>query len=505
MQRGFQVVAISALVAGATLAIRADVTPPTQAAEIQLQLGNLFFSEGRFPESLDAYQHALRTDDASRLREARSGVIQSALRLAEYDTARVQAEALLKSSPHNAEAVSLYGDSLWASGLFEQAEAKYKDALSMVPELARGRHGLARSLLARSQVDAAMNEAQAALLLAPRDLEIHHTVGAIYERMHKFEEAAVAYGNYVNLLPNKDTSDKAAWSRAEIGFLRSFGQRIPFEMDPAAETMLYTVPFKLVNDKIVVRAKINNRGEQDFIVDTGSESTVITDTTAQRIGVAPVTYTLSAGVGEVGLRGLQLARLDSLTLGSLKLRNVPCIIKNPPLRNLPIRERESLSPLALGFSMMIDYKEHTLTLGKHLPQEPRDVELPLTLYRLATVRGTIGADHQVSFVVDTGGEVISISQATATSLHRPAQERRIALKVYGTSGWDRDAFLLLPGVDLAFDAIRYKSLPVVVLNLTAPSALLGFQLGGTIGHKFLSRYRVGIDLERSVLRLKATG
>ena len=44
MQRGFQVVAISALVAGATLAIRADVTPPTQAAEIQLQLGNLFFS-----------------------------------------------------------------------------------------------------------------------------------------------------------------------------------------------------------------------------------------------------------------------------------------------------------------------------------------------------------------------------------------------------------------------------------------------------------------------------
>jgi len=44
-----------------------------------------------------------------------------------------------------------------------------------------------------------------------------------------------------------------------------------------------------------------------------------------------------------------------------------------------------------------------------------------------------------------------------------------------------------------------------VLNLTAPSALLGFQLGGTIGHKFLSKYRVGIDLERSVLRLKATG
>ena len=42
-----------------------------------------------------------------------------------------------------------------------------------------------------------------------------------------------------------------------------------------------------------------------------------------------------------------------------------------------------------------------------------------------------------------------------------------------------------------------------MLNLNAPSALLGFQLGGIVGHKFLSNYRVGIDLEHSVLRLKA--
>ena len=39
--------------------------------------------------------------------------------------------------------------------------------------------------------------------------------------------------------------------------------------------------------------------------------------------------------------------------------------------------------------------------------------------------------------------------------------------------------------------------------MRAPSALVGFQLGGIVGHRFLSRYRVGIDLEKSVLRLKA--
>ena len=43
---------------------------------------------------------------------------------------------------------------------------------------------------------------------------------------------------------------------------------------------------------------------------------------------------------------------------------------------------------------------------------------------------------------------------------------------------------------------------VVVLNLDTPSALLGFQVGGIVGHKFLSGYRTVIDLDRSLLRLK---
>src|SRR5438105_15500399 len=98
-------------------------------------------------------------------------------------------------------------------------------------------------------------------------------------------------------------------------------------------------------------------------------------------------------------------------------------------------ESESFSPLALGFSMTIDYKKHELTIGRHLPPEPKDFELPLRLYRLATVRGVVDRNFQANFVIDTGGEVISISQATATELGRRDGGRKIALKVYGTAGW----------------------------------------------------------------------
>jgi tetratricopeptide (TPR) repeat protein len=501
MQSAFRVAAASAILAAASLVIRADVTPPSQTSEIQLQLGDLLFSEGKYLDSLDAYRNALNTAPWDAARRPRMGVIASALRVAEFELARTEGEKLYRADPKRPDSMTLYGDALWSMGLFQEAEDQYHDALAAAPELARGHHGMAKSLAARSRLNEAMNEAQVALRLSPRDLEIHHTVGTIYERQHRYEEAAAAFSNYVNLLPNKDHSEKADWSRQEIRFLRSFGQRVPFESDPGTDDRLYTVDFRLVNEKVVVRAKVNDASAQDFVVDTGSENTVITRSTAQRLGIMPVTYTLSAGVGRVGLRGLQLARMDSLELGSLKLRNVPCLIKNPPLRDIPSKETEGLSPLALGYSMVIDYKTHKLTFGKHLPDEPKDFELPLRLHRLATVRGTVDHDHLANFVIDTGGEVISISSATATALGKPDTGRKIALKVYGTSGWDPDAFLM-PGVDLAFDMISYKNFPVVVLNLNAPSALLGFQLGGIVGHKFLSKYRVGIDLERSVLRLK---
>jgi tetratricopeptide (TPR) repeat protein len=488
-------------VAAASFVLHAQVAPSSQSVEIQLQLGNEFLNEGRYQDSLDAYKRALAAAGPDQVRTARAGVIASALRVAEFDLARSEAEKLVAASPTSPEAIALHADALWTSGLFEESEARYKDALALQPNLARGHHGLARAYAAQSRLDDAMTEAQAALRMAPRDLEIHHTVGAIYERMHKYEEAAGAYSNYVNLLPNKDHSEKADWSRSEIKFLRSFGQRVPFEMDPGTGDETYTIDFRTVNEKVIVRAKVNDGSFQDFVVDTGAENTVLSRPTAQRLGVTPITYTLSAGVGDVGLRGLQLARINSLELGTLKLRNVPCLIKDPPLRDIPTREMEALSPLALGFSMIIDYKTKKITFGKHLPQEKGDYEMPLRLHRLVTVRGTVDHSHTANFVVDTGGEVISISRATAVAIGKDEPPRKIQLKVYGSSGWDRDAFLL-PGVNLEFSDIRYTNFPVVVLNLETPSALLGFQVGGIVGHKFLSKYRVGIDLEHSVLRLK---
>ncbi len=472
----------------------------SDAVEIELQMGNLLYSDGRYIEAFDTFERVGTCEDLRMRRQALMGSVRSALKLADFTHANADAEALVKIAPQDGEAIALHGDSLWALGLFEEAEQRFGDALAIQPDLSRALHGQARSLASRARLDEALARGQAALRLAPGDAEIHHTVGAIYERMHRYEDAAKAFGGYVNLLPNRDRSSKAAWSRAEIRFLKAFGRKKPIGIDDRDHATLHTVPFKIVDEKIIIKARVNGRPAMDFVLDTGAERTVITRDTAARLNIEAIANTLTAGVGGMGLRGLQLARLDTLEIGDLRINNVPTMVKNPPLRGMPSGEAESFSPLSVGLSMVIDYERQQLIIGREIPVEPVDVELPLHFHRLATVRGQVEGGP-ANFIVDTGGQVISISTETARAI-APEGTPRIPLKVYGTSGWDRDAFLM-PSVDLAFHEIEFRNIPVVVLNLRAPSVLLGFRLGGIVGHKFLSRYRVSIDLDRSVVGLKA--
>src|SRR5262245_14682936 len=126
MYTAFRVATVSVFVAAASFVLRADGTASSQASEIQLQLGDLLFGEGRYLDSLEAYRNALKTAPSDSVRRPRVGVIASALRVAEFDLARQEAEKLYQADPKGPDVLALYGDALWASGLFQEAENNYK-------------------------------------------------------------------------------------------------------------------------------------------------------------------------------------------------------------------------------------------------------------------------------------------------------------------------------------------------------------------------------------------
>jgi predicted aspartyl protease/Flp pilus assembly protein TadD len=489
---GIAVVVMSVMLHAQFQGIAEDADP----VEAQLESADRLFVEGQFRQALDVYQRAEALAEGFLKVRANAGVARSALRIAEFRLAHVHALAAHEASPRDSTLLALYGDSLHSVGLFQEAEQRFRDAVEIDREQSRARHGLARALAGRMQLDEAMAEAEAALALAPEDPEINFLLGSLYERKRQYPEAVKFFSNYIEGLPQKDMSPMAVWARSEIAFLRSFGKRVSTRMRPGAESKRHTVPFRLVKGKVVVKGRLNGR-PVEMIVDTGAEHTVISDRTARDVGLRPVVWSLSAGVGEHGFRGLQVGRLDALQIGSLKVENVRCLVKRPALRGLPAPEPESFSPLSLGLSVVIDYGRRQLSLGP-IEEAKGGIELPMHFNRLATVRGMVN-DEPAAFVVDTGGEIVSVSSAAAVGVPEPVG-RRINVKVYGLSGWDTSAYLLR-GVRLGFGDIMLDKQSFVVLDLEAPSILLGYELGGILGHKLLGRHRVEMDLERSLLRL----
>jgi tetratricopeptide (TPR) repeat protein len=494
------IVAVSVVAAWTFVGTAQQASTPAEF----LQAGDVLMAGSQYGDALRAYRHARETDDADVRVRAGAGVVRSLLRLGLFKDGAREGAAIAARDPQNAAAISIHGDALWAFGLFHEAEDRYAAALKLNPPDPGGLHGRGRSEAAQHQFDQGLADVNRAISLDPAEPMYRYTLAAIYEQTRQFSAASSALEKYVELLPKRDDSDLAQWARTQSKFLATFKGKKPFDIVSKAES--YTMPFHIANGRMLVTGRVNGGTAIEFAVDTGADQAVLTTGVASQNHVQAFAALQSAGVGDlgVGYRSLEIARMDDLEIGALHVRNVPCLIKDPPLRGLPVGEGEGFSPLVLGLSVSIDYEHQTLTMARELPaQEPGDLHLPLRVQRLAVVEGVINGSSPAAFVVDTGGEAMSLGRTTAAQLDVNPDVRRVPVRVYGTSGWDNAAFLL-PFVAIEFaKGATFDQASLVVLNLDAPSALLGFNIGGIIGHQFLGRYKVAIDLPRHEVRLQA--
>ena len=494
-------IGLIALIAAAACTLAVSAQQPAMPAADLLQAGDVLMAGSHYGDALRVYRRARETDDAALRVRAGAGVVKSLLRLGLFkDGAREGADVAARD-PQNPAAVSIHADSLWAYGLFFDAEDRYAEALTINPQDPGALHGRGRSLAAQRRFDEAMADVTRAISLNPTEPAYQYTLASIYEQTHHFMEASAALQRYIELLPKRDDTDLVKWAKTQAKFLATFKNKAPLEIVSKAES--YTMPFRVFEGRVLVTGRVNGGSAIEFAVDTGADQAVLTTGVASRNHVQAFAALQSAGIGDLGIgyRSLQIARMDDLEIGALHVRNVPCLIKDPPLKGLPGREGEGFSPLVLGMSVRLDYEHHTLTMARELADEPADYRLPLRIQRLAVVRGLVNGSA-ASFVVDTGGEAMSLSRAVAALLPVDPEVRRVPVRVFGSSGWDQAAFLL-PFIDIEFaKGAEFQQASVVVLNLDAPSALLGFNIGGIVGHQFLGRYKVSIDLPRHEMRLQ---
>ena len=373
---------------------------------------------------------------------------QALLRVGMFGAARLEGASVAAADPQQAGAQAIDGDAFWSSGLFPEADARYAAALALAPENARALHGRARSLASRQRPEEALADLRRAIALDRADPIFHYTLGMVYEQLRRYPEAAAAFTAYAKRIVGRNDAEMAAAARSRADFLRSFGSRLPFQI--ASADQVYTMPFEIVDGHATVQGRINGT-PLALVVDTGTEHAVISPQMARLANVSSQATLDTAGVGDfgVGIRGMQIGRIDKLEIGSLRVNNVTCLIASPSLSEMPAAETEAFSPLALGLSMAIDYSTHTLTLARQLPAATYDTTLQLRLSRLPMVRGLVSGTASASFVLDTGSQATSLGQSLVAELPSDPAVRRVPARVYGRGGWDSTAFLM-PYVDLEF-------------------------------------------------------
>ena len=465
-----------------------------------MKTGDSHLQHRRYNDALEAYRRARQTENTELRVQAGVGATRSLLRAGRYAEAAKFATEVAERDPDNAATIASQGDVLWASGLFTEAEDRYSIALERDPALPAALHGRGRSLAAQGQLTEAQAEVASAAAAAPADPLYWMTLGTIYERQWRYPDAVQSYRKSLALLPSRSWDDAARRTRDRSDFLNSFG--VNSTRATAGGDDVHEVPIKVKNGRVLVTAKLSGWRSTDFELDTGADAMVLTPSVARGIGIRPTNLVQTAGVGTIfgGVRTVQIARIDRFEIGGLKIERVPAVVKAPVL-SMGSLETEGFSPLALGYSMRLDYHTNKMIIARVLPEKHYDIRLPLRQQRLAMVRGTVNGDTVASFVLDTGGDATALSRNLAGKLKTDDAVRKLAVRVWGTSGWDRSAYLLpFTDVELApGHGLRNRSVPV--LDLGAISALLGVDLGGIIGNEVLSSYEVSIDLARHELGL----
>ena len=329
----------------------ASSRPSPDRPKSSFSLADLLFAEGQIPRGARRVSQARRDVERGPTGARAPGWRHQvgASDRASSTSAREEAEALDRERrASQSRRAPFYGDALWASGLFDEAERAYRDAL------ARRRTIRARPARpcagARGAQPAGRGDGRGAGSAGSRRATARSTTrsarstsGCTASRKRPARSA-----NYVNLLPNRDRSDKAALgARPRSGSSSSFKDGVPFEIRSERATSRCCTRCRSGSFGQGRRAGQGQRAPRTGLRPRHRRRSRRSSSrpTAQRRGRrcrSPTT--LSAGVGDVGLRGLQLARIDALQIGTLKMRNVPCLIKNPPLGGLPdARGRELLA------------------------------------------------------------------------------------------------------------------------------------------------------------------
>lgn len=407
-----------------------------------------------------------------------------------------------RAEPKNSYAFAVLGMVLLSAGNFKESQVSFINALQLDKQEALAWAGLGTLNFYENRVNLGLGQLQTAVYYKPSEPDFLFTLAQIAARAEDYKQAAEAYRMFLQISLQTD-SERRNRIKGLIKFLEFLGTRQSlYDLSGSAET---NVPIRLVNDRPVIQVNVNGSDESlNFVLDTGSGISVISNQTAQKLKIKPVARGgLAHGIGGDGTFEIVYGFLRSAQIGGVQIKNIPVYIREFQSKNEKIDGYIGLS-LISKFLTTLDYGNSTFSLKKKdavsdRQRENEFVSIPLRLTSSGFLSGEVqleGIGVPLNFIVDTGASISVISSELADSKELSQFVRAEKMRVVGAAGITEEVpSFLLPKV--SFGTNSRERVKVVALNLGIINETSGFVQAGILGGNFLKNYRLTFDFTNS--------
>ena len=407
-----------------------------------------------------------------------------------------------KAEPKNSQAFAILGAVFLSAGNFREAEASLFNALRINEDEALGWAGLGTLNFYENRITPALAQLKIAVALEPYEPDFVFSLAQIAARAEDYRLAAQAYEKFLEISPHTD-AERRARIKGLIGFLTFLGNRRTLYSPAGASEAV--VPVRIVNDRPVVQLKINGEKEPlNFVLDTGSGVSVLSEETARRLKIKSVARGgLARGVGGDGKFEIVYGFLRAVEVGTVKIRSVPVYIRRFHNSSEKIDGYIGLS-LISKFLTTIDYGDSSFTLRRKDLKSVGNAEngatsIPLRLTSSGFLSGEValeGLETPLNFIVDTGASISVISNEIAARKEISPFVESEKIRVIGAAGVTGEMpTFLLPRV--SFGAHSRERIKTVALDLDLINETAGFNQSGILGGNFLKNYRLTFDFDNS--------
>jgi predicted aspartyl protease/cytochrome c-type biogenesis protein CcmH/NrfG len=407
-----------------------------------------------------------------------------------------------KAEPKNPRAFAVLGATLLSAGRFQEAHACFFTALTLSRKEDLALAGMGMLDFYENRIDESLLYMEEATFRDPDDPDYQFSLGQVSARAEKYAEAADAYRRFLMIASDVD-SDRRARIKGLVNFLTYLGQKTSlYGLDGDDQT---SIPIDLIGNRPVIKVRLNGHNEPlNFVLDTGSGISVISDKTAKKLKIPTVTKGgFARGIGGDGTFEIVYGFVQQISIGDVRIHNVPVYIRQFHAGGSEDVDGYIGLSLISKFLTTIDYGSLTFGLTKKATLDDRpgekDLSLPLRLTSSGFLSGEVkleGIDDTLNFIVDTGASVSVISDEVAKLQVVDKYERGEKMRVVGAAGVTEDVpSFLLPRV--TFGSHSRQSVAAIALDLGLINEASGFQQAGILGGNFLRNYRLTFDFKNS--------